>query len=104
MEIYEIGGLKDIPGKNTPSGSWTRFKFPLEKFPDMRQSFQRFFTEGIRIGRLVEIMDYVACTCAYRYAKEEPKDRKVTMVYLIIKYRELKIHLGYCFRVRNVHL
>lgn len=81
MEIYEVGGIADLPGKNTPSGSWVRFKFPLEKNLNLRAHFQRFFNQGIRVGKILEIMDYVAATVAYKFCKEEPKCRKVTMVW-----------------------
>jgi len=78
MEIYEVPNAPEIPGKQTPSGSWTRFKFPIGENDQMRASLQRF--SGLRISKIVEIMDYVAVTVAYRYCKEEPRTRKVTMV------------------------
>lgn len=79
LEIYEVANIVDIPGKNSPSGSWVRFKLPLETNPTVRDNFKRFFP-GLRIGRILEIMDYVAATVAYKYCKEEPRSRKVTMV------------------------
>lgn len=78
MEIYEVGDVPEIPEKQTPSGSWTRFKFPIAHNDQMRTSMQRL--SGLRISKIVEIMDYVAVTVAYRYCKEEPITRKVTMV------------------------
>jgi len=78
MEIYEVANVPEINGKQTPSGSWTRFKFPIAENEQMRATMQRL--HGLRISKIVEIMDYVAVTVAYRYCKEEPRTRKVTMV------------------------
>lgn len=80
LEIYEAVNVPDIPGANTPTGSWIRFKYALEKDIGLRDHFKRFYSEGIRVGRILEIMDYLAGTVAYRYCKENPKAKKVTMV------------------------
>ena len=80
MEIYEIGDVPQLADKNTPSGSWVRFVFPLEKNLSIRPAFQRFYNKGIRMGRILELMDYVAATVAYKYYRENPKERKTTMV------------------------
>lgn len=80
LEIYEVLNTPDLPGKNTPSGSWIRFKYPLGSNIGLRDGFKRFYSEGIRVGRMLEIMDYLAGTVAYRYCKEDPKAKKVTMV------------------------
>jgi len=85
LEIYEVLNAPDIPGKNTPSGSWIRFKYPLQSDVGLRDSFKRFYSEGIRVGRMLEIMDYLAATVAYRYCKEDPKAKKVTMVIRILE-------------------
>jgi len=79
LEIYEAEDVPEIPGKSTPSTSWVRFKFPISTNLEMRDTLQRFFT-GLRIGKIVEIMDYVAVTAAYKYGKQEPTQKKALMV------------------------
>ena len=79
LEIYEADRHANIPGVSTPATSWVRFKFPIHKNLEMRDSLQRFFT-GLRIGKIVEIMDYVAVTAAYKYCKQEPAQKTALMV------------------------
>lgn len=83
LEMYEVADAPQLEGKNTPSGSWLRFKFPLEKNVEIRDNFQRSYSDKLRVGRILEVMDYLAGTVAYRYAKEDPKDKRVTMVNII---------------------
>jgi len=78
LEIYEADDIPIIPGISTPATSWVRFKFPISKNTEMRDTLQRFFT-GLRIGKIVEIMDYVAVTAAYKFAKQEPSQKTALM-------------------------
>ncbi len=80
LEIYEVANLPDTPGKNSPSGSWVRFKYSLNSDASLRDSWKKFYSEGIRVGKMLEIMDYLAGTVAYRYAKVNPTEKKATMV------------------------
>jgi acyl-coenzyme A thioesterase 9 len=45
----------------------------------MRFKFSRFYTDRVRIGRLLEMMDYVASTVAYKYAAKVD-ETKITVV------------------------
>lgn len=80
LELYEAVDVPQLEGKNTPTGSWIRFKFPLSTDPSIRDNFQKFYSKGLRVGRILEVMDYLAGTVAYRYSKENPKARNATMV------------------------
>ena len=53
---------------NSPSNSWYKVVVPIANNPDLRFKFVRFYTNAVRIGRLLEIMDYIAVTVAYKYA------------------------------------
>jgi len=85
LEIYEVSNLPDTPGKNTPSGSWVRFKYSLSSDASIRDSWKKFYSEGVRVGKMLEIMDYLAGTVAYRYAKVNPTEKKATMVNVLDK-------------------
>lgn len=69
IEVFEAANLKDMPGKNTPSGSYIRVRLPLKNDPNMRHQFVRSRGSGIRIGRLLELLDYLAGMVSYKYAK-----------------------------------
>jgi len=80
LEIYEVTGLPKDPEKNSPAGSWIRFKYALSSDSSIRDSWKKFYSEGVRVGKMLEIMDYLAGTVAYRYARANPTEKKVTMV------------------------
>jgi hypothetical protein len=88
LEIYEVTNLPNTPGKNTPAGSWIRFKYSLGTDVPLRDSWKKFYSEGIRVGKMLEIMDYLAGTVAYRYAQANPAEKKVTMVKYLKRVRE----------------
>jgi len=46
-----------------------RFKFPFKEDPFVRNQFISI-AGGVRIGRLLELLDYLGAACAYKYAKQ----------------------------------
>ena len=47
----------------------------------MRNKFVRFYTPAVRIGRILEILDYVGVTTAFRYLyQKRGQEQKATIV------------------------
>jgi len=40
---------------------------PFKSNPELSFKFRRFYTNQVRIGRLLELMDYIASTVSYNY-------------------------------------
>lgn len=40
---------------------------PFEENEDLRNKMSQFFTSNVRVGRILELMDYIASNVAYRY-------------------------------------
>jgi hypothetical protein len=70
IEVYEVEKTEQMPNKNTPSGSWLRIKFPFQKDSYMRNQFTTRHG-GVRIGRLLELLDYIGGACAYKYCRQK---------------------------------
>lgn len=79
IEVFVCGKTQDIPGKNTPSASWLRFKFPFKQDSFIKN---QYVTQngGVRIGKLLELLDFLGVSVAYKYAKEQIGSKNVIMV------------------------
>lgn len=59
--------LKDISSYSTPSHSYYQINLPFEKNLFLRRKMIQFSSSNIRVGRLLELMDYIAANVGYRY-------------------------------------
>lgn len=84
IEVYSIKDTPEIEGANTPSASWVGINFPIKDDPYVRNMFKKFYTDGIRTGKLIEILDLIGGACAYRYMKLDILSRDATFVTICV--------------------
>ena len=68
--------------KNFPRNCWNQITLPLSQNIDLRNRFVRFYTNRIRIGKLLEVLDYAAGSVSYLFCHSEPFSRTSTNVTL----------------------
>lgn len=68
IKIYEHKNI-DASDKlvSYPRNSFYKVVFPLEKNTMIRDRFTNYFSDGLRYGRILEILDYMAAYISYRY-------------------------------------
>jgi len=84
IDIYAIEGTPVLEGANTPSASWVGINFPLKDDPFIKNTFKKFYTDGIRVGKLMEIFDLIGGASAYRYLGLDILSRDATIVTLCV--------------------
>ena len=89
MSFYSIKDLPNIDGANTPSASWVGMNFPVKEDPYIKNMFKKFYTDGIRVGKLMEILDLIGGTSAYRYMKLDILSRDATIVTLCVDHFQI---------------
>jgi acyl-coenzyme A thioesterase 9 len=77
---------------NFVRNSWYKVVLPFSTNSDLRFRFIRFHTNGVRNGRLLEIMDYVASTVSYKYVTIN-LEKKVTIVTAVVDNIKFFNHL-----------
>ena len=70
--------LTDVSSFSTPSHSFYQINLPFENNLTLRNKMTQFSSSNIRVGRLLELMDYIAANVAYRYCTPE-SDKDLTM-------------------------
>jgi len=76
---------KEIPSDksiNSPRNCWNQITLPLSTNVDLRNRFVRFYTNRVRIGKLLEVLDYAAANVSYLFCHSEPFSRSSTNVTL----------------------
>lgn len=84
IDIYSIEEVPKIEGANTPSASWIGINFPIKEDPFIKNIFKKFYTDGIRVGKLMEIFDLIGGASAYRYLNLDILSRDATIVTLCV--------------------
>lgn len=46
----------------------------------MRKKFARFYSPDLRVGRILEILDYVGVTTCYKYLYQKSNEEKVATI------------------------
>ena len=66
----------------TPNYSWTEVILPLKTDKFLRSKFIKFYTNYVRIGRILEVLDFMAGSCAYKHceAGENKNDQYIVTV------------------------
>lgn len=59
--------LKEKEHINMPRNAWNKTVLPLSTNEKIRNKFSRFYANRIRIGVLMEILDYQAVITSYDY-------------------------------------
>lgn len=67
---------------NHPRNCWNQITLPLSTNIDLRNRFVRFYTNRVRIGKLLEVLDYAAANVSYLFCHSEPFSRSSTNVTL----------------------
>ncbi|KRX10446.1 hypothetical protein PPERSA_08748 [Pseudocohnilembus persalinus] len=69
IKVYEMGNrdLQEENHINFPRNSWNKIVLPFSKNEKMRNKISRFYTEKIRIGVLMEMLDYQAVISSYEH-------------------------------------
>lgn len=68
--------------QNNPRSCWSQITLPLSTNVDLRNRFVRFYTNRVRIGKLLEVLDYAAANTSYLFCHSEPFSRTSTNVTL----------------------
>ena len=81
IEIYECKNknFSDL-GVNYPRNCWHQVRLPFSKDADMRKKFVRFYSSNLRVGRILEVLDYIGVTTCYKYLYQNKSDEKVATV------------------------
>lgn len=84
LDIYQIDNEKfsQRPDKslNYFSASWLRIVFPLETNQSIRKYLVKVEQKGVRIGRLLEIMDIMAGRVCYLHCGSRHESKDFTIV------------------------
>ena len=67
---------------NFPRNCWNQLTLPLSTNTDLRNRFVRFYSNRVRIGKLLEVLDYAAANVSYLFCHSEPFSRSSTNVTL----------------------
>lgn len=70
--------MTDDFSKNYPRNSWNKIILPLSSNEKMRNKFSRFYSDTVRIGVLMEILDYQAVISGFNHLYNKRED--VTLV------------------------
>eukprot|EP01017_Pseudomicrothorax_dubius_P039025 TRINITY_DN5934_c0_g1_i1.p1 TRINITY_DN5934_c0_g1~~TRINITY_DN5934_c0_g1_i1.p1 ORF type:complete len:388 (+),score=79.32 TRINITY_DN5934_c0_g1_i1:128-1291(+) len=65
---------------NFPRKSFFRLELEISKSAELQQVFTRFYTDRFRIGKLLEVFDYLAGITAYNYSYADLESRSCTFV------------------------
>ncbi|KAL4470843.1 hypothetical protein ABPG72_016389 [Tetrahymena utriculariae] len=81
IKIYEHKNINH-ENKNVsyPRNSYYKVVFPFEKNTMIRDRFTNYFSDGLRYGRILEVLDYIAAYISYRHCYTEIGQRHVTNV------------------------
>lgn len=84
VSIYEHLNKVSVPDTsiNYPRNAWSQVVLPLSKNLELRNKFVRFYTNKMRVGRILEVLDYVATHTSYVFCHSEPFSRTSTNVTL----------------------
>ena len=63
--------LKEVKDFSSPTHSFYQFQLPFSNNPQLKKKMVQFFDNRIRIGRVLEMMDYIAANVAYRYCSPD---------------------------------
>lgn len=62
---------------SNPLNAWQRIIFPFKSNSVIRDRVQRFNTDEIRVGKLLEVLDMTAGTVAYNYCYKKLSDTTI---------------------------
>lgn len=85
VRLYEHVNKDPTPKDKTinfPRNCWNQITLPLSTNIDLRNRFVRFYSNRVRIGKLLEVLDYCAANVSYLYCHSEPFSRTSTNVTL----------------------
>eukprot|EP01017_Pseudomicrothorax_dubius_P031479 TRINITY_DN4028_c0_g1_i6.p1 TRINITY_DN4028_c0_g1~~TRINITY_DN4028_c0_g1_i6.p1 ORF type:complete len:434 (+),score=51.65 TRINITY_DN4028_c0_g1_i6:124-1425(+) len=84
IQIYRhADSLTSVPedrSVNYPRNGVIRLEMLFSKSENLRENFRRFYSERVRIGKMLEIFDYLAGMTAYKYVYNEAGSRICTFV------------------------
>ncbi|CAK72580.1 unnamed protein product (macronuclear) [Paramecium tetraurelia] len=67
IKVYGHSQREPNEKSSSPRNSWYKVVLPFKSNPELSFKFRRFYTNQVRIGRLLELMDYIASTVSYNY-------------------------------------
>ncbi|EWS71007.1 thioesterase family protein (macronuclear) [Tetrahymena thermophila SB210] len=81
IKIYEHKNINhEDKNVSYPRNSYYKVVFPLEKNTMIRDRFTNYFSDGLRYGRILEVLDYIAAYISYRHCYTDIGQRHVTNV------------------------
>lgn len=80
IEVFEAANrLQEVDKFSTPAHSFYQVTLPFSSNEQLRQKMVQFFTQNVRVGRVLELMDYIAANVAYRYCSSAKEDGELQM-------------------------
>ena len=93
LEMYRYS--KDhLPADiSTPSSSLVQIRLLLEENEELKNLFIRFRPDKIRVGRLLEALDFISNYVAYYHIKSEPIKKNCTMMTVCVDHLKFFMNL-----------
>ena len=93
LELYYTDpSLTDKKETNSPANSFIQIRVPLQANKELRNKYILFRPESIRIGRVLEALDFTATFVSYLHCKNVPFSRACTMITVCVDH--LKFFTG----------
>ena len=86
LEMYRYSNESIPQNISTPSSSLVQIRLPLEEKEELRNIFIRFKPEKIRVGRLLEAMDFISNYVAYFHCKSTPMNKQCTLMTVCVDH------------------
>ena len=71
---------------SSPSTSLIQIRLPLEKVDEVQRVFIRFLPDKIRVGRLLEALDFISNYVAYEHCKTQSISKLCTMMTVCVDH------------------
>ena len=75
--------------QNTPDEGFVQVTIPFDTVPKLQNDYRLLYTNRMRNGKLIELLDYLSALSAYRYSDVLPKSKKATFVTASVDNIEL---------------
>ena len=88
-EIFLLNGAPRSEGASTPSASWIGINLKLKENPHLKNALKKPYTTGLRVGKLMEILDIMGGIAGYRYINKNILKADTNIVTLCVDHFEL---------------
>jgi len=86
LELFYTAPSFENKEVNSPKNSFIQIKLPLQENKNLRHRYILFRPESIRIGRVLEALDFTATFVSYLHCKNVPFSRACTMITVCVDH------------------